>query len=107
MTNIYAHHAMPFVTGLSRTLSGFNLQESTNELVRHCGPRFFSLPLPGATMLMLDFIHAANTITATGDLKQVGLRLLSYVTFFVQLDVILFNVLSGFKKKPVLDALSH
>ncbi|KAI0212730.1 Ral GTPase-activating protein subunit alpha-1 [Lamellibrachia satsuma] len=45
-------------------------QESTNELVRHCGPRFFSLPLPGATMLMLDFIHAANTITATGDLKH-------------------------------------
>ena len=50
-------------------------QDSTNTIVRHCGPQFFSLPLRGATVMILDFIHAANTIAATPDLKQVRERL--------------------------------
>jgi len=47
------------------------LQDTTNVLVRHCGPKFFSLPLPGSTMMILDFIHAANTIASSPDLKEV------------------------------------
>ncbi len=46
-------------------------QDIINMLVRHCGPRFFSLPLPGATLLVLDFIHAVNTIANSSDLKEV------------------------------------
>ena len=58
-------------------------QDTTNTLVRHCGSRFFSLPLPGSTMMILDFIHAANTIASTTDLKEVkyGLLLLFCTAF--------------------------
>ena len=45
-------------------------QDTINVLVRYCGSRFFSMPLPGSTMLMLDFVHAANTIAANTDLMD-------------------------------------
>ncbi|XP_013400060.1 ral GTPase-activating protein subunit alpha-1-like isoform X2 [Lingula anatina] len=47
-----------------------NDQDVVNALVRHCGPRFFSMPLPGSTILLLDFLHAANTIASSTDLKE-------------------------------------
>lgn len=46
-------------------------KDTINTLVRYCGPRFFSVPLPGSTMMILDFVHAANTIASTTDLKEV------------------------------------
>jgi hypothetical protein len=47
------------------------LQDVVNVLVKHCGPRFFSLPLEGSTMLVMDFITAATTVLASADLKEV------------------------------------
>ncbi|XP_043271577.1 probable Rho GTPase-activating protein CG5521 isoform X3 [Venturia canescens] len=37
-------------------------------LVKYTGPRLFSLNLPGASLLILDYIHAANIILAGQDL---------------------------------------
>ena len=40
-------------------------------LVRHCGARFFSLPLPGSSVMIQDFINAAQAIATATDLKGV------------------------------------
>ncbi|KAL8608299.1 hypothetical protein ACOMHN_042166 [Nucella lapillus] len=45
-------------------------QDVPNVLVSNCGPRFFSFPLPGSIMLILDFIHAAGTIISAVDYKE-------------------------------------
>lgn len=50
----------------------FNPQEIINTLVAECGPHFFSLGLPGATMLTLDFIFATNTVITAPDSKVVS-----------------------------------
>ncbi|XP_036363522.1 ral GTPase-activating protein subunit alpha-1 isoform X5 [Octopus sinensis] len=42
-------------------------QDMVNVLVKHCGPWFFSAPLPGSTLLILDSIHAAGTIISSSD----------------------------------------
>ncbi|GAB1601381.1 ral GTPase-activating protein subunit alpha-1-like isoform X7 [Argonauta hians] len=42
-------------------------QDMVNVLVKHCGPWFFSAPLPGSTLLILDSIHAAGTIISSTD----------------------------------------
>ncbi|KAF2363976.1 Rap GTPase activating protein domain [Trinorchestia longiramus] len=47
-------------------------QEVISCLVGACGPHFFSLGLPGSSMLMLDFIFAANTVVAAPESKQGG-----------------------------------
>ncbi|XP_047736141.1 ral GTPase-activating protein subunit alpha-1 [Hyalella azteca] len=47
-------------------------QEVISCLVGACGPHFFSLGLPGSSMLMLDFIFAANTVVAAPEGKQGG-----------------------------------
>ncbi|XP_076041404.1 ral GTPase-activating protein subunit alpha-2 isoform X2 [Oratosquilla oratoria] len=44
-------------------------QEIINTLVGECGPNFFSLGLPGASMLTLDFIFATNTVLTSPDTK--------------------------------------
>ena len=48
------------------------VQDIVNVLVRHSGPAFFSIALPGSSMLVLDFIEAANTIVTSSDLKGVS-----------------------------------
>ena len=49
-------------------------QDVPNVLVSNCGPRFFSMPLPGSILLVLDFINAAGTIISAVDYKEVGFR---------------------------------
>lgn len=44
-------------------------QDAINTVLKFCGARFFSLQLPGYSLLMLDFLHAANTIISNNDLK--------------------------------------
>ncbi|XP_065332020.1 ral GTPase-activating protein subunit alpha-1 isoform X2 [Cloeon dipterum] len=46
-------------------------QPVINALVRHCGTRFFSLMLPGHTLLMLDFMQASNTVIGSNDIRGV------------------------------------
>uniref|UniRef100_A0A8C6PTJ2 Ral GTPase activating protein catalytic subunit alpha 1 n=1 Tax=Nothobranchius furzeri TaxID=105023 RepID=A0A8C6PTJ2_NOTFU len=45
-------------------------QDIVNTIIKHCSPRFFSIGLPGATMLMLDFIVAAARVTACSSLNE-------------------------------------
>ncbi|KAK3537541.1 hypothetical protein QTP70_013574 [Hemibagrus guttatus] len=44
-------------------------QDIVNTIIKHCSPRFFSIGLPGATMLLLDFIAAASRVTACSSLN--------------------------------------
>ncbi|XP_056281612.1 ral GTPase-activating protein subunit alpha-1 isoform X3 [Pseudoliparis swirei] len=44
-------------------------QDIVNTIIKHCSPRFFSIGLPGATMLILDFIMAASRVTACSSLN--------------------------------------
>ncbi|CAL1547567.1 unnamed protein product [Lymnaea stagnalis] len=45
-------------------------QDIVHVLVRDCGPKFFSMPLPGCLLLTLDFIKAAGSIISTTDYKE-------------------------------------
>ncbi|XP_011301901.1 probable Rho GTPase-activating protein CG5521 isoform X2 [Fopius arisanus] len=38
-------------------------------LIKYTGPRFFSLKLPGSSLLILDYIHAANSILGSQDIE--------------------------------------
>ncbi|XP_063984657.1 probable Rho GTPase-activating protein CG5521 isoform X4 [Diachasmimorpha longicaudata] len=38
-------------------------------LIKYTGPRFFSLKLPGSSLLILDYIHAANSILGSQDVE--------------------------------------
>ncbi|XP_078145485.1 ral GTPase-activating protein subunit alpha-1 [Centroberyx gerrardi] len=44
-------------------------QDIVNTIIKHCSPRFFSIGLPGATMLILDFIIAAARVTDCSSLN--------------------------------------
>ncbi|XP_016390239.1 ral GTPase-activating protein subunit alpha-1 isoform X4 [Sinocyclocheilus rhinocerous] len=44
-------------------------QDIVNTIIKHCSPRFFSIGLPGATMLILNFIVAASRVTACSSLN--------------------------------------
>ncbi|TRY75960.1 hypothetical protein DNTS_033512 [Danionella cerebrum] len=44
-------------------------QDIVNTIIKHCSPRFFSIGLPGATMLILDFIVAASRVTSCSSLN--------------------------------------
>ncbi|KAM8834079.1 ral GTPase-activating protein subunit alpha-1 isoform 2-T2 [Synchiropus picturatus] len=44
-------------------------QDIVNTIIKHCSPRFFSIGLPGATMLILDFIIAAARVTSCSSLN--------------------------------------
>uniref|UniRef100_A0A674AQZ0 Ral GTPase activating protein catalytic subunit alpha 1 n=1 Tax=Salmo trutta TaxID=8032 RepID=A0A674AQZ0_SALTR len=45
-------------------------QDIVNTIIKHCSPRFFCIGLPGATMLILDFIIAASRVTACSSLNE-------------------------------------
>uniref|UniRef100_A0A671KH11 Ral GTPase-activating protein subunit alpha-1-like n=1 Tax=Sinocyclocheilus anshuiensis TaxID=1608454 RepID=A0A671KH11_9TELE len=45
-------------------------QDIVNTIIKHCSPRFFSIGLPGATMLILNFIVAASRVTACSSLNE-------------------------------------
>ncbi|XP_075186891.1 ral GTPase-activating protein subunit alpha-1 isoform X4 [Anomaloglossus baeobatrachus] len=42
-----------------------NDQDIVNTIIKHCSPQFFSLGLPGATLLIMDFIGAAGRVAAS------------------------------------------
>lgn len=42
-------------------------------LVKYTGPRLFSLNLPGSSLLILDYIHAANVILSSQDIEVLNL----------------------------------
>ncbi|XP_078515486.1 ral GTPase-activating protein subunit alpha-1 isoform X2 [Lissotriton helveticus] len=44
-------------------------QDIVNTIIKHCSPQFFSLGLPGATILIIDFIVAAGRVAASSSLN--------------------------------------
>ncbi|XP_011854583.1 PREDICTED: ral GTPase-activating protein subunit alpha-1, partial [Mandrillus leucophaeus] len=44
-------------------------QDIVNTIIKHCSPQFFSLGLPGATMLIMDFIVAAGRVASSAFLN--------------------------------------
>nr|XP_044621440.1 ral GTPase-activating protein subunit alpha-1 isoform X7 [Equus asinus] len=44
-------------------------QDIVNTIIKHCSPQFFSLGLPGATMLIMDFIIAASRVASSAFLN--------------------------------------
>ncbi|XP_060118561.1 ral GTPase-activating protein subunit alpha-1 isoform X8 [Heteronotia binoei] len=44
-------------------------QDIVNTIIKHCSPQFFSLGLPGATTLVMDFIIAAGRVAASSFLN--------------------------------------
>ncbi|KFM77896.1 Ral GTPase-activating protein subunit alpha-2, partial [Stegodyphus mimosarum] len=48
-----------------------NDQDIMNIIVKSCGPKFFSIGLPGSTLLIMDFIYAADTVVSSSDVKGV------------------------------------
>ena len=57
------------------------LQDVINTIVQYSAPDFFSCDLPGASLLILDFIHAANMITVGTDL-EVGVTISFHFSLF-------------------------
>jgi len=53
-------------------------------LVRSCSSKFYSIPLPGATMLMLDLIRAATVVLALPfdyhDFNRYAVNTVAYLT---------------------------
>ncbi|ELW63174.1 Ral GTPase-activating protein subunit alpha-1 [Tupaia chinensis] len=44
-------------------------KDIVNTIIKHCSPQFFSLGLPGATMLIMDFIVAAGRVASSAFLN--------------------------------------
>uniref|UniRef100_A0A8B9N6H5 Rap-GAP domain-containing protein n=1 Tax=Accipiter nisus TaxID=211598 RepID=A0A8B9N6H5_9AVES len=49
-------------------------QDIVNTIIKHCSPQFFSLGLPGATMLIMDFIVAAGRVAASSFLNELIIK---------------------------------
>ncbi|ESO85701.1 hypothetical protein LOTGIDRAFT_210880 [Lottia gigantea] len=45
-------------------------QDVANVLIRNCGAKYFSCPLPASRLLMLDFIQAASSIITAMDVNE-------------------------------------
>lgn len=62
-------HLIQFYKVLHQGITSNN-QSVINTLVRYCGPRFLSLQLPGFSLLLYDFVHAANAVVSSNDLRS-------------------------------------
>uniref|UniRef100_A0A452U341 Ral GTPase activating protein catalytic subunit alpha 1 n=1 Tax=Ursus maritimus TaxID=29073 RepID=A0A452U341_URSMA len=56
-------------------------QDIVNTIIKHCSPQFFSLGLPGATMLIMDFIVAAGRVASSAPRVEAQVLLGSLVCF--------------------------
>ncbi|XP_073994212.1 probable Rho GTPase-activating protein CG5521 isoform X1 [Rhodnius prolixus] len=66
---LHSKHLSLFYSTLHNGLQSTD-QTIVNMLIKHCGSRFFSLHLPGFSLLFLDFIHATNTIISTTEIRN-------------------------------------
>lgn len=66
---LHPKHLSLFYTALHEGLLSHD-QSVVNTLVKHCGPRFFSLQLPGFSLLILDFIQATDSIISSNEVRS-------------------------------------
>lgn len=50
------------------------LKPPLNITLKHLGPRFLSLQLPGSTLLLLDLVHACNVTLNNNELLETSPR---------------------------------
>uniref|UniRef100_A0A7N9D8M7 Ral GTPase activating protein catalytic subunit alpha 1 n=1 Tax=Macaca fascicularis TaxID=9541 RepID=A0A7N9D8M7_MACFA len=62
-------------------------QDIVNTIIKHCSPQFFSLGLPGATMLIMDFIVAAGRVASSAFLNLVVSLLLCLLDWIMALPL--------------------
>ncbi|XP_032455562.1 probable Rho GTPase-activating protein CG5521 isoform X2 [Nasonia vitripennis] len=60
-------------------------------LVKYTGPRLFSLNLPGSSLLVLDYIQAANVILSSQDIEAPRMEAVSILGSLLSLPVINVN----------------
>ena len=71
-----------------------------NALVKHCGAAFFSLPLPGSTLLVQDFVVAAKRIGGSSQMKEVRVVTSWFILHDSKHDP---HVLAGSARRSVVD----
>ncbi|XP_021917093.1 ral GTPase-activating protein subunit alpha-1 isoform X3 [Zootermopsis nevadensis] len=106
-------HLVQFYKVLHQGLVGTD-QAVINTLIQFTGPRFFSLMLPGHSLLLYDIIHAANTIVSSSDLRgtprteamSILGALLCLPNTFAEMPVLQPNA-SEFTVMPCSDAKDH
>lgn len=65
-----------FVLDITVVFPYFHFQDVLNTIIKNCSPRFFSLGLPGFSMLVGDFITAAARVLST-DMLAVSMTMFS------------------------------
>ncbi|XP_014609505.1 PREDICTED: ral GTPase-activating protein subunit alpha-1 isoform X3 [Polistes canadensis] len=66
--NLPKQHLNLFYRAVHNGISSNN-SKVLHVLVKYTGPRLFSLNLPGSSLLILDYIHAANVILSSQDVE--------------------------------------
>ncbi|XP_014469000.1 PREDICTED: probable Rho GTPase-activating protein CG5521 isoform X4 [Dinoponera quadriceps] len=61
-------------------------------LVKYTGPRLFSLNLPGSSLLILDYIHAANVILGSHDVEAPRTEAVSIIGSLLSLPAAMFKL---------------
>lgn len=72
------------------------VQDIVNTIIKHCSPKFFSIGLPGATMLILDFIIAASKVNACSSLNVGHVEPDTFVEFYANPTVFLHTLVVSF-----------
>lgn len=76
-----------------RTCFVWFVQDIVNTIIKHCSPKFFSIGLPGATMLILDFIIAASKVNACSSLNVGHVEPDTFVELYASSTVLLHTLL--------------
>uniref|UniRef100_A0A0A9X1L4 Ral GTPase-activating protein subunit alpha-1 n=3 Tax=Lygus hesperus TaxID=30085 RepID=A0A0A9X1L4_LYGHE len=66
---LHPKHLSIFYSTLHKGLLS-NDQSVVNAVIKNCGPRFFSLQLPGFSLLLVDFIQAIDSIVTCSEIKN-------------------------------------
>lgn len=69
------------------------VQDIVNTIIKHCSPKFFSIGLPGATMLILDFIIAASKVNACSSLNVGQMASPTFTGLYVSFTVLLHTTM--------------
>lgn len=82
----------------------WSAQDIVNTIIKHCSPKFFSIGLPGATMLILDFIIAASKVNACSSLNVGYLNTCHFHGVVFQLYCLLLHTLLLSWQAPRVEA---
>ncbi|CAG2108810.1 unnamed protein product [Medioppia subpectinata] len=81
--------------------------EITSTLIKYCGPKFFSIGLPGSSSLLFDFINAANTIVSSQENKLPRGEALHLLGSLIGFNSVFSNVLVLQSRTPQPSLMSY